>query len=317
MIRLPRWFILTIAALLVLNPVTTGLLTIYRSQNFELALTALGLYVVAGMVSIFYFKEMRMPLPLALMNLVLAIAIPIMVSSTLSLSDRGSQATWYVSGVAVLMAFTAVRLHKIIAWLGSIALAAHVVYWGGIDFIFNSGLAGALGLVVAAHAISVGLARSTKEAANYLEQAKSTEAAMARESEIQSERSQRLTQTLQGALPILQKIARGEITETERNEARLLEAELRDGIRGRNLINNEVRSSIRSARERGVEVVLLDEGGLDSSTEIEREEIRRRIAIELDQVTRGRVTIRAPHDSKVTFVASRSGTTSPDVFLKI
>lgn len=98
MIRLPRWFILTIAALLVLNPVTTGLLTIYRSQNFELALTALGLYVVAGMVSIFYFKEMRMPLPLAIMNLVLAIAIPIMVSSTLSLSDRGSQATWYVWG---------------------------------------------------------------------------------------------------------------------------------------------------------------------------------------------------------------------------
>lgn len=319
MIRLPRWFIVTIAALLVLNPVSTGLLTIYRTQSFEIALIALALYLVAGMASILYFKELRMPTPLALINLALAVIVPILVSSTLDLSARGSQATWYVSGVSVLMALTAVRSQRTIAWIGTIALAGHVVIWGGLDFIFNSGLAGAIGLVVAAHVISVGLVRSTKEAANYLEQAKETEAATARESAIQLERSQRITQTLKGTLPLLQKIAAGEIQEAERIEARLLEAELRDGIRGRNLVSPSVRESVRRARERGVEVVLLDEGGLDTESESSREGIRERIASELDQVSRGRVTIRALHqgDSRVTFVASRSGTTTPDVYLKL
>jgi hypothetical protein len=68
-----------------------------------------------------------------------------------------------------------------------------------------------------------------------------------------------------------------------------------------------------------VEVTVLDEGGLDAITDSARDEIRNRIATELDQVVEGRVTIRAPRGSKsrVTFVASRPETVTPDVFLKL
>ena len=68
-----------------------------------------------------------------------------------------------------------------------------------------------------------------------------------------------------------------------------------------------------------VEVILLDEGGLESLVSDEAEAIRNRLARELNGINQGRVTIRAPHgeEHRATFVASRSGTSKPDVWLKL
>lgn len=320
MVRVPRWLVSIITILLLLNPAINALIGFYRYQDNPLiAATALGLYAAVGLVSILYYKGLRMPLPLAIFNLILAVILPALVNVSLDESARGTQATWYVSGVATLMAIVAVRQHKVIAWIGSGMLLLQVVSWGGIDYLFQSGLAGALGLVVAAHALSVGLERSASEQETYLEIAKATEAETAVDTAIRNERSRRLTKTLQGTMPMLEKISGGRLSDAERVAARLLEAELRDEIRGRQIINDEVRVAVRQARSRGVEVVLLDEGGLDSSSESELKQIRSRIASELDQVQSGRVTIRAPHQdkSKITFVASRPGTAKPDVWLRL
>jgi hypothetical protein len=318
-IRLPRWFIVFISVLLVINPAATGILTFYRYNNQVFALAALILYLLAGIVSVLYSRQLKMPVMLALVNLAMAVVVPQLINQSLDLSARGSHATWYVTGIATLMAINAVRQHKVIAWLGSALLTAQVLLWGGFEFMFNSGLAGALALVAAAHAISIGLERSSREAANYLEIAKATEVSSAADSAIRSERSERLTKTLRGALPMLQKIASGQISDSDRHQARLLEAELRDEIRGRLLLNPKLKASVRQARERGVEVVLLDEGGLDQLSEPNRESIRSRLADELDLIKQGRVTIRSPHRDKAraTFVASRAGTAAPDVFLRL
>jgi ribosomal protein S3 len=117
----------------------------------------------------------------------------------------------------------------------------------------------------------------------------------------------------------LQKIAAGQLDEASKQEAKLLEAQLRDGIRGRELIDSKLQEAIRAARLRGIEVVVLDEGGLSSLAENSKVEIRQRFAAELDQISSGRVTIRAPRGGKThaTFVASRPGTAIPDVFLKL
>jgi hypothetical protein len=109
------------------------------------------------------------------------------------------------------------------------------------------------------------------------------------------------------------------LDEESKKEAKLLEAQLRDSIRGRELIDSKLQEAIRSARVRGVEVVVLDEGGMESLAENSKSEIRQKFATELDQVSSGRVTIRAPRGGKThaTFVASRPGTATPDVFLKL
>jgi hypothetical protein len=319
MIRLPRWFIFIIAIFFVLNPVATGVIGLVRNGFDLTAVLALGLYTVVGLASVLFYRELRMPLSLALAGLAVTVAVPLLVNLELEPADYGTPATWYVAAVSTLMAISAVRQQKVIAWLGSAVLTVQVLVFGGTSALFVSGLGGAIALVAAAHAISVGLGSSAKQTATYLETAKLTEAASAADSAIRKERSERITTTLQGALPMLEKIAAGEITRADMKEAIILEASLRDEIRGRSLINPKLNASVRAARTRGVEVVLLDEGGLDSVSESEREGYRNRLADELDLIKSGRVTIRTPRleKTRVTFVASRKGTAKPDVFLRL
>ena len=65
--------------------------------------------------------------------------------------------------------------------------------------------------------------------------------------------------------PLLSRIADGhEVTDDDVIDARLMEAKLRDGIRGRALDVPRVRASVWDARRRGVSVAVLDDGGLDA-----------------------------------------------------
>jgi hypothetical protein len=144
---------------------------------------------------------------------------------------------------------------------------------------------------------------------------------MAATSAIRQQRKARSAQTLRRALPILQRIsdAAGELTDADRQEARLLESELRDEIRGRNLISDRTRESIRSARLRGVEVTVLDEGGLDSVAESERQSLLKLVAEALDECQSGRVTLRSPSNDEylVTMVCMRPGAAAPDMWLRL
>lgn len=64
--------------------------------------------------------------------------------------------------------------------------------------------------------------------------------------------------------PIFEAALEGRSDEELRTAARLLEAELRDEIRAPYFTGSEVVAAARRARERGVEVILLDEGGGES-----------------------------------------------------
>jgi hypothetical protein len=216
------------------------------------------------------------------------------------------------------LAVTAIRGQQAVSWIGAAVLTLEVLVWGGTETLFNSGLAGAMSLVVAANVLSFALTRIEIETQTYLDKAIEIEAAAAVESSTRLERSRRLSETLRVSYPLLQKIAAGQLDEESKQEAKLLEAQLRDAIRGRELIDSKMQEAIRSARLRGIEVVVLDEGGLAALAENSKTELRQKLAAELDQISSGRVTIRAPRggDINATFVASRAGTATPDVFLK-
>jgi len=319
MTRLPLWSLLLVGALLVLNPALSAVLGFYKYQDQTMAAFALVIYLLASLTSVFYYRSRKMLIWLAALNLLVAITIPQMVHAAIDETVTGSQSSWYVTGVGALMAVTAIRGHAALSWAGMAIMALDVLVWGGIGDLFDTGLAGALALVVAAHAISYSLDRSEIETKQYLQKSIEIQALAVAESVTRQERSKRLSETLEGAYPLLKKISRGEIDQDSRLEAKILEAQLRDSIRGRNLINEKLKASIYSARQRGIEVTVLDEGGLDLFTNLERDEFRNRLAIELDRVVEGKVTIRAPRGSKTraTFVASRPGTATPDVFLSL
>jgi hypothetical protein len=319
MIRLPRWFVLIITTLFVLSPAVIGMLELFRAGFSLSSVAALVIYLLVGLTSVFYSRELKMPIALAILVTVTSFVIPILVSLNLEPSALGTPATWYVTAGATILAIAAVRQQRFWAWIGILALTFELLSWGGLEGLFVSGLAGAIGLVGAAHAISVGLERSVRRTSEYLEEAKATQAATAADSAIRQERSARITATLEEALPLLETIASGNFSIEDRREATVLEAELRDEIRGRMLINSKLKAAVRSARSRGVEVVVLDDGGLVDISEQEKDSLRDRLAKELDEINSGRVTIRSPHLAGVraTFVASRAGTAKPDVFLKL
>lgn len=319
MFRLPLWLVQVIGALLVLNPPVSALIGFNRYDNWVFASVAIFIYVVVALISVFYYINREMPALLAWVNLLVVVIVPQLIHEAIDVATVDSQTSWYVSGLGALLAVTAIRGQQAVSWIGAAVLSLEVLVWGGTETLFNSGLAGAMSLVVAANVLSFALTRIEIETQTYLDKAIEIEAAAAVESSTRLERSRRLTETLRVSYPLLQKIAAGELDEESRQEAKLLEAQLRDGIRGRELIDSKLQEAIRSARLRGVEVVVLDEGGMESLAENSKVTLRQRLATELDQISSGRVTIRAPRGGKTTatFVASRPGTAKPDVFLKL
>ena len=94
---------------------------------------------------------------------------------------------------------------------------------------------------------------------------------------------------------MLTRIATGDtLSDQEQLEARLLEAALRDEIRGRDLLNDLTRAAIAGARRRGVVVNVLDEGGLQTLSASARDGLLAQVAQALHQVARRPVTVRAP-----------------------
>ena len=218
------------------------------------------------------------------------------------------------------MAVTAVRQARIMAWFGLSSMIILVLFIGGIDDLANSGILGAISLLVAGHFISIGLANANLERDRHLESVVSAAKATAQAEASQIEREARIAEVLGQVGPMLTQIISksGRLSEAERQKSRLLEASLRDDIRGRTLLNQRLRTELTIARSRGIEAVILDEGGLLDLSEPEREEIRDKIADALSRISEGRVTIRAPKGEKwaATLVATRSGTQEPDVWLR-
>jgi hypothetical protein len=200
-------------------------------------------------------------------------------------------------------------------------LAVQMVAWGGVDSLFSSGIIGAFMLVFVAHALSVGLDRVALDIEKYNAETLASEIALASTSAARLERQQLIDAALRGALPKLEKIRDlgGNLSESEVSEARFLEASLRDEIRGRQLLSDSVRFEVNLARRRGVEVILLDEGGLADTDAEHSQDLLGQVAKSLSSVMEGRVTIRAPkgEDWKITIAAMRPGVNLPDVWLRL
>lgn len=321
MIKLPPLAISFFALAFGIYHGVLGLLNLGDFENSFYALMAIALYFSALMVSITDHPGLRLKNSKAAFSLVAALAIPLLMAAAVSENHRDNHSTWYVAGVATLMAVIAVRQHKLLAWFGVALMTAQVLTWGGFGLLFSAGIFGALMLVAAAHASSVTLAASEKAAEDYLEKALQTSAATAAKSAARNERQLRVEQALGAALPILNKIAQqsGRLNPEDRMQALALEAMLRDQIRGRNFDSPLLIAEIAKARSRGVEVQVLDDGGLEQLSESERELLLTTVAKHVSTVLTGKLVLRSVADEKwtVSITASEVGAESPDLFIRI
>jgi hypothetical protein len=321
LIALSTWALQLFAVTFGIYHAVLGFLNLRFYEYPQYVLAALLVYLSVLTMSVFFPKGVAIPSWLATANLVSAIVVPLVVTAGLGSFAPTTYTTWYVAAIATLLAITAVRGHKLMAWIGVSFLVIEVLIWGGIQIFFTSGIVGAILLVLGGQAASRALDQSADMARKFRERATATQAATEAQSAARQERERRITQTLAGVLPQLEEIVKsdGKLSEAKKKRARLTEAALRDQIRGRALLSEELIVQTENARSRGVEVQLLDDGGFDDLEPKEAASLLERAASELEKIQAGKVVIRTvPGEKwKLTMVAIRKGEEMPDLFLRL
>ena len=321
MIRLSRLPLAAVAILFGLYHALLGFLFLGEYQNPAFAIVGLIAYLSALLLATLDKSGLKMRAVSAAIVLIVSISLPQLIFAALGEVRQGSYTTWHIAAIGTLLAIVTIRKFAVLAWIALAITSLEVIEWGGADVIFNSGLVGALLLVATAQAASWALGSSSKSAEEFRRRALAIDTATAASSAARTERTERLNQTLKEVLPLLEKISdsKGNLTKAERLKAQLTEAELRDQIRGRNLLSIDVVSETRNARMRGIEVQLLDDGGLDELSKVDRTPYLWEVASRLKGVKAGKVVIRAAKgDSwRVSMAAIRKESDSPDLFIRI
>ena len=295
--------------------------SLYAYSMPEVAMAFLAAYLLFSLVSITFFRGVSIPTSLAWLNFSFTAITPLVFTRMIVVNETASYATWFVVGLATLMGITAFRGHVVIGWLGFLTIALQIIIWGGVGTLLNAGVVGALLMVFAGHASGYAIRTADRQASEEILTQQTFEVEAAKRSTARKVRQERIQQTLQKAEPFLTKITEhdGKLSEDEAIEARLLEAELRDLIRGRGLINERVSEAANKARARGVKVEILDEGGLEEVDPEERSEILLKVAEALDSVQDGKITIRSPKGEswKVTIAAMSPSRDEPSLWERI
>ncbi len=298
-----------------------GFAVLERYERVDLPAIALLLYLGAVLLAVLVGSEVRLSAPMAWSVTALILGVPTLVNLSLTSYLPNSYTTWYVSGIGTLMGVLAVRQSQLPAVFGTAALVLQLFIFGGLNSVFTSGLIGALLMVLTGLASAIIISSAVTEAERYQSRASETLAATAARSAIRTERKARLRQNLRAALPLLERIvnSEGKLSESERLEARLLEAELRDGIRGRALNHPELAKVVRSLRRQGVEVHLVDDGGLEDLEAAEKQAMLAEVVSLLSAVREGKVVVRAVRGEswRITVAALRKESVIPDLFVRL
>ena len=309
---IPRWVIAGLAALFSVYLLILGVYAIGHVDSIWPVIVAMALYAVAVVLGLMPSRESRMPIRLAAFSLSVVIAVTLLVSSQIDLHRPGGlgYSTWYVAGVGVLMTIVCVRLRPAWAWAGIAFVAAHTILWYGPMGVIDLGVIGSASWVTVAHVISIALTRAGRETRRFALAEQETATWEAAQEAHVMERPFRLGRTSMMALRMLQTIERtgGELTPEQREECLHLEGAIRDEIRGRRLLNDDVRHEVMDARRRGVVVSLLDEGGIDDLDQRGLDTVLRRLADAIRGTTTDKLIVRTvPRSSKtaVTVVGLR------------
>ncbi|TFB47777.1 hypothetical protein [Cryobacterium tagatosivorans] len=302
MARLPRRLALFIVVLFV--AVHALLAFAGNDSGLNVLLTAISLASVsAAAVWLGLSRPNRLPMPRTVGIFALCAVAAIVTSLHVSPLAREPFAHWHLGAITFVLVVFAVRGRLAAAWLGYLVLVAIVAAWA-----ISSGLTAGdgVGLVLrhaatllAATLFAVGLKRS-HEALTVLHRERTQRAVVdATAVAAIEEREAHLARVNGLARPTLDLLARSaELDDELRAECLLVEATLRDAMRGRALFLGPVIRAARAARIRGVEVTLLDDSGDQPPGELAA--VAAAVAGELSVLNSGRLTARVlPADRPV------------------
>lgn len=272
---------------------------------------AVVLYLVVTWLCIFWGPVNR-PLPMWLVVLVLASAVLVPNATWYGAGLQWAlqpYATWGLGGISALLAILVVRGRVLAAWIGVATLVITGSFWIGIVSALSLGAVGAVVWVGIAQLVTGLMARAARDTAELTELQRSSSEWLASQTGRRRERRVTVQRAIALAAPVLTRVIEtgADLTEAERDQARLAEGRLRDELRGRRLLDDAVRVQLEAMRRRGADVTMLDEGGLEDIDEGQLTLIREELASTLEHSHSERVFIRtSPHESVAVTVVGRS-----------
>ncbi|WP_063021139.1 hypothetical protein [Nocardia niwae] len=273
-------------------------IVLYMIRNFSespvaAAVAALVVLAAAGVVVLVVPTD---PLPWAATVFVAASGPLATTLTSFDVEHGWSKQVWTAFAASYVLAVLVLRGRLAAAWLGVAGIGVVIAVVGVVAGLRIGVVVGSIVPVATVAGVSLfaAIMRPTQRSLRLLREEAAmraaAEAAMAAEN---SERTRQLARLDAVARPILERIADGvELTAVEREQCRLLEAELRDGLRAPQLATDQLSSAARGARSRGVEVILLDDGGFAGVPHRVRRQVIDAAIRELDAANDGSVTVR-------------------------
>lgn len=320
MLNAPRWLLALVSVSFATFHAVLGALSYQGYDNDNLLTASIVIYLLTVACAVSFKSGLAMGPLLGAISGIGAVSTVVVANLGISAGETGTYASWYVGGMGVLLGIVAVRGQTVIAWVSGALVTAIVIHSAGLGAIGNAGLVGMVVLMAAGQATARSMHRADGEVQKLQAAAIRAEEAIVRAEATGVERQERLQRVLTKALPALSfiKSNQGKLSDEQREDLLRLEAGLRDDIRGRHLINEDVEKATQQARLRGVQVLLLDEGGLDDVATQLRKNVLEKVAAAINSVNTGKIVVRSPKGEKflVTVTATRPGTSSPDLWLK-
>lgn len=209
----------------------------------------------------------------------------------------GGHAQWYFGAGTVSLFYLSLRGRMPIAWAGFAVLASVIVVWGATTTV---GVPTALALVgkqlpimIVGTLFALGMRRTLASIERLTLAASARASAEAVDLATTAERNERLADLDAVATPLLAKLVDGSaLTDSDRLEFSIAEAELRDGLRARTLSVPSLVAAAREARRRGVDVVLLDDSDPTQLSTVDLAAVVTRVSEALDESHDGRIVAR-------------------------
>ncbi|RIX26568.1 hypothetical protein [Amnibacterium setariae] len=307
MIPLPRVLLALLAAGVAACTITNGVLSLPEARHPVRVEVAIGLYVVAFVLTMLDRRPILNGL-LSGLNAGVCFAMALLCASGLESDRTAGDEHWYIAAAGCLLVLTMVRRRPAHAWIGTALVAAQTLLWAGPEGVLDLGVATMALWVAAAYFGIRSLSHAMRDIQQFARSEREAVEWQAAQDAHHFERQVRLTQTSRVAMPMLRHIADvdGDLDEDAKQECRVLEQTIRDEIRGRRLLNEALRDQVIEHRRRGAFVQVLDDGGLDDVDPELMEPILDEVAAKLAQVRSDRIIIRtAPRgsDKSVTVVA--------------
>lgn len=267
---------------------------------------AMAVYLAATVV-VLVPSPGKMPLSRTVAVLSAVVVMTLLVNSVLPTNEWPGYASWHLAATYTLLVVVNLRGRVALSWLGAVLSVGLVTWWASGTAL---GLVGGLlmniatvGWLTIATLIGRLLSTNDRQVSDYAGDARAAADWYAAERAFNVSQTEWLAHVKDLALPSLTRIADAghELTPTERQELRLIEAQFRDEIRGRLLATDEVVEAARRARERGVTVQLLDDRRQDLTPRT-MAAVSEKVVSMLNQARGGSVTARARPQGAATAV---------------